>query len=65
VIYEAFRSKVAGYGAPVGDDEWRVEAIDHEGEGECYVATFSGPLAKQRAEEYADWKNAYPAEREG
>jgi hypothetical protein len=38
-------------------DTYRVEAINHASEGECYVAIFSGPLAKGRAEEYAAWKN--------
>ena len=38
-------------------NEWRVEAIDEAGEGQSYVAIFSGPDAKQRAEEYAVWKN--------
>lgn len=38
-------------------DEYRVEAID-ERTGECYVAIFSGPNAKGRAEEYAALKNA-------
>jgi hypothetical protein len=39
-------------------DEWRVEAIDHEGDGEVYVAIFSGPDAEARAREYAAFKNA-------
>lgn len=39
-------------------DEWVVEAIDHASEGEIYAATFSGPGAEERAEEYARWKNA-------
>jgi hypothetical protein len=34
---------------------WHVEAIDNE--GRIYVAVFSGPDAKERAAEYADWKN--------
>jgi hypothetical protein len=38
--------------------EWVVEAINEAGEGEVYVTIFSGPLAKQRAEEYAAWKSA-------
>jgi hypothetical protein len=38
-------------------NEWRVEAIDRDSEGEIYVAMFSGPKAKQRAEEYAAWKS--------
>ena len=36
--------------------EWRVEAIGPD--GEVYVAIFSGPKAKERAAEYAEWKNA-------
>lgn len=39
------------------DDEWRVEAINHAGDGEVFVALFSGPRAMERALEYADWKN--------
>ena len=38
-------------------DEWRVEAINEQGEGEIYIALFSGPEAQSRAEEYAAWKN--------
>jgi hypothetical protein len=37
-------------------DEWVVEAIEHESEGEVYAALFSGPGAQGRAEEYATWK---------
>lgn len=37
--------------------EWVVEAIDYEDEGQCYVARFSGPNARGRALEYAQWKN--------
>lgn len=37
--------------------EWRVEAIDYESEGECYVTIFSGPQSKERAEEYARFKS--------
>ena len=37
--------------------EWLVEAIDHEQEGEVYMTRFSGPRARERAEEYAHWKN--------
>ena len=37
--------------------EWRAEAIDFDDEGQCYVVLFSGPHAKERAEEYATWKN--------
>jgi hypothetical protein len=38
--------------------DWRVEAIDFDNEGEIYVAIFSGPGARERAEEYAAMKNA-------
>jgi len=38
--------------------DWRVEATDYESDGECYVVIFSGPHAKERAEEYADFKNS-------
>jgi hypothetical protein len=33
-----------------------VTAIERE--GEVYSALFSGPKAKERAEEYAKWKNS-------
>ncbi len=36
--------------------EWRVEAIDTD--GSCYVTLFSGPQAKERAYEYAEWKQS-------
>ena len=39
-------------------DEWRVEAIDYESDGQVYVAIFTGPDARQRAEEYAAWKRS-------
>lgn len=35
---------------------WAVEAINSEGDGEIYMAIFSGPLAKNRAIEYAYMK---------
>lgn len=35
---------------------WHVEAIDSD--GRVHVAIFSGPNAKARAQEYADWKNS-------
>jgi hypothetical protein len=38
--------------------DYRVEAIDTEGDGEVYTAIFIGPDAKQRAAEYAGWKNS-------
>ncbi len=42
-------------------DEWRVEAVNYPelglgGDGEIYVAIFSGPNAEGRAREYAVWK---------
>lgn len=37
--------------------DWRVEAINHAGEGECFVTIFSGPDSETRAKEYASWKN--------
>ena len=37
--------------------EWVVEAFNADGDGEVYVAAFSGPEAKARAVEYASWKN--------
>lgn len=39
-------------------DEWRVEGIDYEKDGQIYLALFSGPDAKKLAEEYARFKNA-------
>ena len=39
------------------NDEWVVEWIDHDGEGEVEAARFIGRRARERAEEYADWKN--------
>jgi len=35
---------------------WRVEAID--GDGSCFVTLLSGPRAKERALEYARWKQS-------
>jgi hypothetical protein len=39
--------------------DYRVEAINSEGDGEVYTAIFVGPDAKARAEEYAAWKNSH------
>ena len=50
MIYEAFEDIL-------NTPDWRVEASDPEGEGIVYIALFSGPNAKQRAQEYAAWKN--------
>jgi len=40
-----------------GDEfqEWAVEAIDYESEGDVYVTLFSGPLSERRAREYAEF----------
>ncbi len=37
--------------------EWRVEGFDQEN-GECQLAVFTGPKARQRADEYAAFKNS-------
>jgi hypothetical protein len=42
--------------ASLFNGEWVVEAINEEGDGEIYVTAFSGPQAKERAAEYAAWK---------
>ncbi len=34
---------------------WRVEHIDIDGEGECFVTIFSGRGAEQQAKAYAEW----------
>ena len=47
IIYEAIE---------VGSD-WRVEAINHEREGEMYVTIFVGLNREARAREYAEFKN--------
>ena len=39
------------------DGEWRVEAVDHKSEGECYVTLFPGLYGERRAHEYASFKN--------
>lgn len=33
--------------------QWLVEAIDHGSDGEIYRAVFAGPMAEQRARDYA------------
>jgi hypothetical protein len=48
VTYEVVESKLY-------PDHWHAEAIDEQ--GQVFVAMFSGPQAKERAAEYADWKN--------
>jgi hypothetical protein len=46
--------------ASANPDEAKVEAIDHDSEGEIYMVEFSGPRAHARAQEYATWKNSLP-----
>jgi len=40
--------------------DWTVGAVEDppEGDGDIYLAIFSGPLARERAEEYEKFKNA-------
>jgi hypothetical protein len=38
--------------------DYRVEAINKDGDGEVFIAIFVGPDAQARAEEYAEWKNS-------
>ena len=38
--------------------EFLALAIDNESRGEEYIALFSGPKARERAEEYVAWKNS-------
>ena len=38
--------------------EYRVEAIDYDNDGICYVTIFYGPNSKDRAVEYARWKTS-------
>jgi hypothetical protein len=47
--FEAFQDKE-------NPADWRVEAIDIKA-GDVYTAIFVGPLAEQRATEYAEFKN--------
>ena len=35
--------------------EWIVESVCEEGQGEMYIAAFSGPDAKERAAQYLEW----------
>lgn len=39
--------------------DWIVGAVDHDSEGECYTAVFTGSNAEARAREYAEWKNSH------
>lgn len=36
---------------------WGVEAINYDGDGEIYMAIFSGPFAREMAEEYMLFAN--------
>lgn len=47
--YAAFQDKK-------NPSDWRVECLDIRA-GDVYVAIFSGSLAKERAIEYAEFKN--------
>ena len=38
--------------------EYLAIAVNEESRGEICSVLFSGPEAKRRAEEYADWKNS-------
>ena len=48
MVYRAYRD-------PIFELEWRVDAVD--GDGHCYSVIFCGPYARDRAKEYAEWKN--------
>jgi hypothetical protein len=37
--------------------DWVAGAVNLPGEGEIFLAIFSGPDAQKRAEEYAAWKS--------
>lgn len=49
IVYESFQNRDNA-------SDWRVEAIDSKA-GDVYIATFAGPLARERADEYAKFKN--------
>ena len=38
--------------------EWLAEAINYEGDGEIHGTIFTGILAQERAEQYAEWMNS-------
>ncbi len=50
MTYEAIKDKTF-------PADWRVEAINHSGDGEVYVTIFTATDAETRAREYAKWKN--------
>ena len=41
------------------EGDWRVEAIDYDSEGECYVSVFYGSDGEKRAREYSTWKGGF------
>jgi hypothetical protein len=41
-------------------DEWQVTAVNHDSDGEIYLAFFVGSDSRERAVEYAAWKNGHP-----
>ena len=57
VEYEAVRSHDA-----IEDEKWQVEGIDYDNDGIIYFAQFLGHEAKERAEEYARFKNGEVAQ---
>jgi len=54
MIYEVIEDRMS-------PEDWRVEAIDTDHDGEVYVAIFSGPEARDRAIEYAAWREGREA----
>ena len=56
VKYEVAKSRNAR-------DEYVVEGIAYDNDGEIYAALFNGPQAKERAEEYASFKNSKAREK--
>jgi hypothetical protein len=48
--YEVIRDRL-------DQESWRVEGIDYANDGVVYIAVFTGPRAKERAEEYGAFKN--------
>lgn len=46
-----------GPSCPLIPNAWSAEAVNFAGDGEIYVAIFVGPRGRERAEEYAAWKN--------
>jgi hypothetical protein len=44
--------------SPTIPDAWNVDAVNCAGDGEIYTAIFLDHNGRERAEEYAAWKNA-------